>query len=234
MTTYSLDFTRHVRTEAGAKRYHKPIGSPIGGDDKIGGSGKSVDALAAELGNSIGRMLVENKRSVAKHPGAAMRTAPSMPTTYAEHHAAAKRAARPRTKSSHGDDKSNLYQLDPERMQAAINDPNTPKDRKNAMRVIAAQRKATAARVLAAKPGLKDYAKKNEAEYENNPSKFFAGLYKIAPWLKPHMEVLRKGKTGETAKTVKKKSADHLIDVAIEIIAKAALAGVAIKLGLGA
>jgi hypothetical protein len=247
--------TRHVRTEAGVRRYKKPIGTPLGGGEGRA-IAKAVVRDAKKAAPSKPQERVNPANEFLGHPNAARSpeaakaareagSSPLRPTRAAKVRSNEPRppapAERPRpvetisprrpTVTTNGD--QNLWQLDPKRLSEAINNPNISPERQKALRVELARRKAKAAQLLGEKKDALAFVDKN-AEGFADPKKanaLFRALYKISPALKPKLEGIRNSSTSRKLRDVK--ILKTLIESAIDAVVKS-IVGTSIVAGAAA
>lgn len=155
-----IDLTRHVRTAAGAARYHKPIGSPIGG----GGVAEIVPPIRGNTRLNFQTMASPKKVS----PLSAVDQAKKM-SGLSVIRTSSKKQRSTRTpidvhlttgdandvrKSLSSDVDGSLWKLDPQRLSEAMKDPNITPDRLRAMKREQALRFAKAKELLG--PNVKE------------------------------------------------------------------------------
>jgi len=168
-----IDLTRHVRTPAGEAYFYKPIGSPIGGKGSAAPKakttvGKAYKTAVAERrskrGNTFGGQgpgpaitgstsaeeikRLNGGRKPRLVPASKMAKRDAAKGAVAKSTAQREALAADVRKDLRGSGNDNLWQLDNKRLTAAIDDPNTPADRKRALRVEKAQRIAMVQNLL--------------------------------------------------------------------------------------
>lgn len=209
--TYQLveiDLTRHVRTPAGVAYFHKPIGSPIGGKGSAAPSAKAALKTAFQerraarsnpFGQGPGPAITGSTsqaeiEKLGKGRKAVYPKAKPVPATKMSKRARAQEAAAGavgdreamaagvrrdlRPKSSSND---NLWQLDNKRLTAALADPNTPAERKRALKIEKAQRISMVQSLLKDKKEIMDNPEMKAAIKSGDSGRIGRVLHKHAP-----------------------------------------------------